>query len=158
MKKLMISSVLLIATMTFIAKVETKAETKVERKTKKNIKSNQVQIIDKTDELFAAVEKGKKSLIKSLLKSKSYKIEINKLNKNKNTVLDIAVDKQYTKIAGILLEYGAKVTTETRAYGLQRMFNLRATKFFLGGILMWPLWFGSAFAWNNIKSVKELVL
>lgn len=153
MKKYTMISLLLIIPMVVMSKAKVKIAPKA-----KLIKIDKKQLIDKTDELFKAVEKGKTSTAKSLLKSKSYKIEINRLNKNKNTVLDIAVDNQYTKLASILLKHGAKVTTQAKAYELQRMFELRATKFFLGGLLLWPLWFGSAFACNNIKSINELVL
>ena len=113
---------------------------------------------DKTEQLFKAVEQGKIGKVKSLLRSKSSKIEINRLNKNKQTVLDVAVDCRATKIAGELMKYGAKVTSEQKAQELREMFKARGIKFFVGGLFLWPLWVGTFFAVDNMSSIKKLVL
>jgi len=113
---------------------------------------------DDTEKLFRAVEQGNKSKVKSLLRAKNSKIEINRLNKDKQTVLDIAVDCSATKIAAELMKHGAKVTSEQNALALREMFKMRGIKFFIGGLFFCPLWFGSFFALDNMSQVKALVL
>lgn len=149
MKKFIFFSLLLVASVAFSAIIQSKTSVKA--------KVAKVQI-DKTDELFKAVWQGNISKVKSLLRSRSYKIEINRLNKDNQTVLDIAVDCRATKIAAELIKYGAKVTSEQNAQALREMFKMRGIKFFIGGLFFWPLWFGTFFAVDNMSNIKSLVL
>jgi hypothetical protein len=148
MKKSMLFSWLFIVSALFTATSEAKAF----------VNSDSKPQVDKTEQLFKAVGQANIGKVKSLLKARSYKIEINRLNKDQQTVLDIAVDCRATKVAAELMKYGAKVTSEENAQALREMFKMRAVKFFVGGLFLWPLWIGSFFALDNMSCIKILFL
>lgn len=108
-------------------------------------------------ELFDAIEAKSLKKVKKILKNKN--LDINALNSNKETALDVATKKELTKIAGRLLQNGAKVTSEDNAYKLIQLLNDRANKFFWGGLFLSPLlWIGSISAATNKEQIQLLIL
>lgn len=108
---------------------------------------------DMTPQLFKAVENGKKKQVKKLL---SKNVQVNGLNSNGQTPLDVAVDCGATKIAAELMKHGAKVTSEEKAVALRQMFKMRAAKFFVGTFFVPFLWIGSIFAVDNMSYVTTV--
>lgn len=108
----------------------------------------------KEADLFKAVEANNLSLVKQLVKTGE---PLNKLNTDKKTVLDIATERQFKRIARYLLQHGAKVTTEDNALLLKKYLERRALGFFMCGWFFMPLlWIGSIFALSNISLVQVL--
>lgn len=78
---------------------------------------------------FEAVGTNRLSRVKTILK-KSY-IQINELNHENKTALDIAVERRYNKLARYLLKQGGRVTTDVNASLLRNHLSSRALGFFI---------------------------
>ena len=104
---------------------------------------------------FEAVGTNKLSRVKTMLK-KSY-IQINELNDENKTVLDIAVERRYNKLARYLLKQGGRVTTNTHASLLINHLSSRALGFFIAGWFFNPwLWIGTATSLSKQSLVMVL--
>ncbi len=106
--------------------------------------------------LISAVRFKNKNRVKELLTSN--KVDVNALY-NGQTALDVAVDCRCTKIAKVLMDSGAKVTTIENAKALRRMFKKRAVNFFVAGFFFTPwLWIGSFCALSDMPYAEAMVL
>ena len=135
MKKIIVSmSFLLVATGTFLA----------------NITANQVA----SQNLFAATANGKQQEVKKIL---SKGVDINALNAQGKTALDVAVERNHFKVARELVYRGAKVTTEKNAFLLKRKFEKRGRNFFIAGWFFTPLlWIGTFTSFSHASDVLIL--
>lgn len=105
----------------------------------------------KTVDIFFAVETNNYSLVKKLVKTSH--VSLNQRNDENKTILDIAVEKNYKKIARFLVKRGAGVTTQENAARLKNNLKKRAVGFFIGGFFCWPLWIGTATALSDKSDV-----
>ncbi|MBP9765246.1 hypothetical protein KBD08_02825 [Candidatus Babeliales bacterium] len=85
--------------------------------------------------LFKLVQSGNRKQMNILLK-KCSNVDVNKLNENNKTVLDIAVEARSVKMAADLLKYDAKVTTNQNAAKLKSLLDKQDLKYFLFGFAL----------------------
>src|SRR5687768_4216408 len=105
-----------------------------------------------SSQLFDAVEHGNRKKVRSLL---SCGINVNTLNDEHKTALDLAVEFGRNKIARDLIKYGGRVTTVDNAIALKELYKARAFGFFVGGFFFWPLWLVSIL---NISKVSKVLV
>ncbi len=111
--------------------------------------------------LFQFVETNNLRQVKRVVKNRA---ALNQLNDDGKTVLDIAVERGYKKIARHLLHNGAKVSTFAHAVALENYLESRAVGFFFGGLFLFPftlglssfLWIGAGVAMDDSRKVQVL--
>lgn len=98
--------------------------------------------------LFSAIEQKNCKAVQKILQTRT--VNINQLNENKQTALDVAIHIGNKNIIKELAGKGGRVTTEKNANYLKDLFKTRALNFFLFGLLFTPLlWIGSITSLNK---------